>query len=139
MVTKVASITKTLLNAKTEAEIATVRVELSGAVIDLQSKVAEMQTRYSQALEENESLKSELSRQKNWKEEAARYSLADMGGGIFAYRINEADRAGEPHHWLCAACYAENKKSILIKTSYGSDKYRCHNSVNHAIDLNEYA
>jgi putative transposase len=90
VVTKVASITKTLLNAKTEAEIATIRVELSGAVLDLQSKVSEMQTRYSQALELNESLKNELARQKKWEEQAARYSLKEMGVGILAYRINEA-------------------------------------------------
>ncbi len=137
-VTQVASITKALLNARSEAEAATIRVDLSGAVLDLQSKVSEMQATYSQLLDANESLKRQLAEYQGWEKDRSRYSMRELSPGIIAYCINQEDRDGEPVHWLCAACYNQSKKSVLILEHINSGVYVCPSNRNHNIDLNEY-
>ena len=48
-----------------------------------------------------------------WEQEAARYTLQEVFGGVFVYVLDPAHAANQPHHRLCPQCYEDSKKSIL--------------------------
>ena len=53
-------------------------------------------------------LEKEILELKDWKGEAERYRLGEIGPGLLAFSLKPGMERGEPPHHLCANCY--NKK-----------------------------
>jgi hypothetical protein len=93
-----------------------------------QSCALEVQTAQSALLNRIRDLEEEKAKLENWTTEKQRYELTDFGGGTFAYLLKSGEAKGEPLHRICAACYHNEKKSILQFThrSEGQDWFKCH-------------
>lgn len=71
------------------------------------------QAQNQELLTENDQLKKELIAVKDWKTEAANYTLKEIIPGSFVYAINEDQLSAQPYHWLCVNCYQGSQKSVL--------------------------
>jgi hypothetical protein len=133
----VTNIAKAFVDVRDEAKRSSLQVELNGAILDLQSKISVIQSSYQSLLDANEALKKQLVEYERWDQNSARYSLQPVVPGIFAYRLKSGDSSGEPDHWLCAACYNKREKSILQRSSKGSDIFVCPRDQNHMLVTDE--
>jgi hypothetical protein len=80
-------------------------------------------------LKEKRELEEELRRFEDWDTEKQRYKLEDVGQGCMAYVLKPGVENGEPAHSICAVCYQEGRKSILVPfhISVGrGDALQCH-------------
>jgi hypothetical protein len=90
--------------------------DLLNSIIPLQTWIITLQEELSAALKGKEALQQKLRDLENWQQEAARYELKELASGVYVYALKEASRSSEPHHFLCAKCYNEGRKSILQRT-----------------------
>lgn len=134
---KITGITKGLLDAHIQVKINDVAIELQGAIIDLQSKVAAVQAEYQEALRAKEETEKQLVAYEQWERESARYAMKEMSPGVVAYALKPDCAAGEPTHWICATCYKDRKVSILHPASKGSNVWVCPRVPGHILDLEE--
>jgi hypothetical protein len=65
-------------------------------------------------LKEKRDLEEQLRRVKDWDAEKQRYQLSNVGQGCMAYSLKAGMENGEPPHSICARCYQEARKSILV-------------------------
>jgi CO dehydrogenase/acetyl-CoA synthase delta subunit len=72
---KITGIAKGLLDTHFQVQINDVAIELQGAIIDLQSKVAAVPAEYQEALQAKEETEKKLVAYERWEQESARYSL----------------------------------------------------------------
>jgi hypothetical protein len=121
----VTNVAKAIVQARDQAKLSSLQVELNGAILDLQGKISGIQADYQQLLERNESIKRQLVAYERWDQESARYSLQELAPGIMAYGLKPDHAAGEPKHWLCPTCHSERKKSILQPQGKGSGTFNC--------------
>lgn len=63
--------------------------------------------------QENLRLRAENAGLQDWKEEKARYRMANLPDGAVVYVLPPPLKDGEAPHWLCAHCFGEGKKSML--------------------------
>ncbi len=88
-----------------------------------------LQTQYQALLQEKNELERRLTDAEDWKAEAAKYSLKEVGKKAFVYAPEPDADPLTPMHWLCARCYQEKKKSILqragLPTLPWGDTYLC--------------
>src|ERR1035438_8472472 len=103
------NVAKTFFQAHTEVERDAVRLEFHSAILDIEAKISDVQTRYQILLESNESLKNQLADYDKWEQEKSRYSLKRVGSGGFVYTLNPAQKTHDPPHWLCANCYNQRQ------------------------------
>lgn len=108
-----AELGKTIIGLKTTTEVQAKAVELNMTLLAAQSSAIAAQQEQSSLLKRIDTLEAEIVRMKAWDAEKERYELADTRGGALAYRLKAGMEAGEPTHWLCPACYQQQKKSIL--------------------------
>lgn len=100
----------------------------NAAVSELWEQIFTAQSRYSEAIEQIRALETKLSSFEKWDTEKQRYKLTDFGGGTFAYLLKKEAANGEPPHRICANCYQQGDKSILLflHRSHNQDYYKCH-------------
>ncbi|WP_019865682.1 hypothetical protein [Methylovulum miyakonense] len=105
----------------------------------LQAEISSINTGYFSLLQQNTSmlaevdnLKKEIARFETWESEKTRYKLTQIGMGVVAYALKEAEANGEPPHWVCTNCFGKSKKFILngtfhnnIVTHMCSRDYKC--------------
>jgi hypothetical protein len=74
-------------------------------------------------------LEKEILELKDWKGEAERYRLVEIGPGLFAFSLKPGMEHNEPRHYLCANGDNRKQKSLLQITSQGEYGriYECHN------------
>jgi hypothetical protein len=113
----VTNVAKTFFQAHSEAERDAVRLEFHSAILDIEAKISDVQTRYQTLLESNENLKKQLADHDDWEKECVRYSLKSPGSGSFVYALNPDQKSNEPPHWICTNCYSERRKSVLQHAS----------------------
>jgi len=68
-------------------------------------------------------LENQLRELKNWESETQRYQLTKLAFGGYAFSLKPGMESGEPHHYLCAPCMNQRKKSIL--QPFGEAFLRC--------------
>lgn len=76
------------------------------SVINSQKDRFAMQERVSE-------LEKEIAAIKDWKEECERYTLTEIGKGVFAFVVKPDCQNGEPSHKLCCACFGKRQKGYL--------------------------
>jgi hypothetical protein len=109
-----------LLNLKVDSETL-------AKITSLQAVLAEAQTSQLALLEQNSSLlklknglEKEIARLETWAHESQRYKLHEVQPGVVTYALKESHANGEPAHWLCANCYNNSQKSILMPGEEGN-------------------
>jgi hypothetical protein len=120
---------KSLLELNKDVKVNQVAIELQQAILDLQFKLSEIQSKYEDLAEIKRQAEQKLVEYENWDAEAARYKLSEIAAGIFVYMLKPDDKAGEPMHWLCPNCFQKHEKSILSKPAVNGIKYKCHNCL----------
>ena len=96
-------------------------------VIALQEKIFAGNAAYSELLERKDDLEKEVVRLKDWEAKKARYELVELFDGALGFAVKDVMRRGEPFHYICPACYQQNKKSILqgATGSFGDHTLAC--------------
>jgi glutamate 5-kinase len=94
-------------------ELVAAVAEVSGKLMAAHQAGAALQEKNSLLAEEVGALKEEIASLKTFELEKERYSLAEIGTGVYAYVLKESAANGDPPHWLCVNCYSQGKKSIL--------------------------
>lgn len=64
----------------------------------------------------------------DWKIEAKRYDLRDIGSGNWAYMLKPEERGSEYPTWFCPSCFAQGVKGFLqfiAKLRGAGSIYRC--------------
>ena len=103
-------------------------IELQGVIMAAQTSALAAQSDQFTLLNQVRELETKMAKLEAWEAQKKRYSLKDFGGGTFAYELKEAERAGEPIHRICPACYEKGHRSILqfdYRTSSAQDRYKC--------------
>jgi len=104
------------------------------AVTDIQNQLMQAQGGMLAGLEKQQAqasriseLEAEIKTLKNWEAEAQRYELAAFATDVFAYRLKESMRNGEPAHWICSKCYQKSEKGFLNYESetHGRKTFKC--------------
>jgi len=102
--------------------------EWVSAVTEVNARLLETQGAALSLSERISELEQQIMDLKNWEREAQRYQLAEIGSGVFAYRLKPGVQPPEPTHMLCANCYGQRKKSILQLYNQNElgEVYICH-------------
>lgn len=109
-------IAKTFIGLKNTADIQAKVIELQSVILAAQSSALDAQASQRTLLDNVRELEEEMARLKAWDTEKQRYELqqrSSLSPGVLAYRVKEAERRGEPDHWLCANCFEDAHKSVL--------------------------
>jgi hypothetical protein len=128
------NLAKSAIDVKTTSALREQAIESQAAIIELQTTLLNMQSQYQNLLQEKDALKKQLAEMEDWKSEAAKYELQDLGGGIFVYAQRPEYNALAPAHWLCTRCYEDKQKSVLMRTTGDARGviflcFRCENSI----------
>jgi hypothetical protein len=109
----------------------------NAVAIELQEKILTAQQAQSELLAQISQLEKELAALKDWKADRERYQLVELGPGVVAFRVRDDRRNGEPLHYICADCAAQERKAYLQRQLTGPDleRYRC-GACNLEINLN---
>jgi len=99
-----------ILNTKVDSVVRQKAIELQSDIISLQSGLLNLQLEYQESLRERDSLKQQLMKAKNWKNEARKYSLKEIASGVFVYAIKQDKQGTQPMHWLCTNCLCTGQK-----------------------------
>jgi hypothetical protein len=89
-------------------------LKLYGQVVAAHQSALTAQASQEALLKEKRQLEEELGRLKDWNAEKQRYQLQDVGQRCMAYALKPGMENGEPPHSICATCYQEGRKSILV-------------------------
>jgi hypothetical protein len=85
----------------------------NSAVIELQEKILAAREAQTVLLDRIGELEKEVAAFEAWNAENKHYQLQKIDRGAFAYVRKPDAQPAEPAHWLCTACYQNNKKSLL--------------------------
>jgi hypothetical protein len=107
------SFTEFALQAHVDAALREKAIESQAAIISVQSAMLALQSQYQSLLDEKAELEKRLIEIEDWKAEASKYSLKEVGPGAFVYMLKADVDTTTPSHWLCARCYEDKQKSIL--------------------------
>lgn len=88
-------------------------IEFQQALIGLNALVASVQQENATLARMKSDAEEELKRMKDWEGQKARYQLAAPFPGCMVLALKKDMSAGQPAHYLCAACYHNGKPSIL--------------------------
>jgi hypothetical protein len=104
---------KTLLGIRDAAMLNAKVIELQQMILSAQSNALTTQSDMTTLLEEKRALENQVAVLKTWDEtEKLRYELKSVEG-VFIYALKPQAQGVEPPHWICAACYGNQKKSVL--------------------------
>lgn len=88
-------------------------LEFQHALIGLNSLVATVQQENTSLLNQKNDAEAALKRMENWGDEKRRYKLASPFVGATVFALQRSMSQGEPPHYLCTACFANRKGSIM--------------------------
>lgn len=102
-------------------------IEFNDALIDAQTRILSAQEERATLIEQMGELKKEIADFKGWETEKNRYQQVSLAPNLVAYALKEPMRGSEEPHYLCANCFAKNKKGFLQHVTRGeyTDVYRC--------------
>jgi hypothetical protein len=72
----------------------------------------------------------------DWRTEARRYELRDIGSGNRSYMLKPEERGSEYPAWLCPTCFAQGLKGFLqfiAKLRGAGSIYRCSRCKSHTM------
>lgn len=112
--------TKTLVDLIKTAHSMSNYSEVLTAVTTVQQKLTEaiasvLESQEKQAIltERVRELERQLAEAENWKSQLQRYSLFQFETKTFAYALKSELGTDEPHHYICATCVENKRRSIL--------------------------
>jgi hypothetical protein len=106
-------LTKGITALKSEVDRNQAVSKILEVLIAVQTDALSMQEKQSSLTSRITELESQLQQLKNWESELQRYQLKRFAFGGYAYSLKLGMENGEPHHYLCAPCINQRKKSIL--------------------------
>lgn len=105
-------------------------MRLQEIIISLFTLFHTYQLKTNETLDKTRHLEREIERLKNWNKEISHYKLREIGHEVYAYeKIKPSKKRNTtPHHYLCAKCVNDQKKSILQLLTQTSvcKTYLCH-------------
>lgn len=98
--------------------------EMVALLLDAQMSTMAVKVENTSMLAENNALKAEVDRLRDWSAQQSRYKLTSIWGEgpAVAYSLKESQANGEPPHLLCPNCFAQTKKSFLAPYEHKSNK-----------------
>ena len=98
-------------------------------ISDIRGELVRIQHDAQAMLDEKNELIKTIEGYKNWRAEAKRYILTEIGPGVFVYNFIQSSkqRTKEPPHYICPKCFQDCKKSILqtvVVSEYGT-RFKC--------------
>ncbi len=108
-------IARSFIGLRDQATIQTKVIELQSVILSAQSSALAAQGEQFALLENKRELETSIADLEAWNREKQRYALNELATGRFAYTLKENEQAGEPIHHICANCYQERRKPILIQ------------------------
>lgn len=125
------TIIKGIQSLESEVEIKQQASQLLSVVLDLQSDIFNLQSKYDDLIKHRNELESIIKSYDDWESIKKDYSLLEIERGYFVYSQNDNYKGSEPKHWLCTNCFEKKIKSILIIKNPGYyDDYVCPNCKN---------
>ena len=115
-------LTKAFVDVRDATKVQQVKFELLGLLLEAQEAQAAL-------VSDKRDLEERVRELEAWDGEKERYELKDVGQGCLAYALKADAQGAEPPHSLCAACYNQGRKSILVPfhISIGrGDALQCH-------------
>lgn len=93
-------------------------------ISEMKDHINDAKDKYFEVSVENEKLKKELSKEKNWEVEKNNFSLEEITPGCFAYVSND-----DPRQKFCEVCFLKEEKSHLLmeKPNSSFTFYTCRN------------
>jgi hypothetical protein len=107
-------------DAKVEAESKSRILEAQVKLGDVQDTLFALRERLSELQQERDSLRNELSAERNWTSKAAQYDLDETQGGAVVYRFVYA-----PAHYACPSCFNKREVHILQPENQFYGTYKC--------------
>ncbi|QTC88081.1 hypothetical protein [Brevundimonas pondensis] len=108
------------------AALAQVKADLLRELIKAYDELLVAREEKAALLQAKDDLGKELARLKDWSDEAQRYEPQRRYPGVLVYALKNAERAGQPLHNLCAACYNKGAKGLLQATTDVDSRIRIH-------------
>ena len=71
--------------------------------------------------EEKYTLTQKLMEFEKWSDTEQQYELKEIIAGVFVYAYKKTTENKEPMHWLCTNCWKDRIKSIIQKSSVGTN------------------
>lgn len=102
--------------------------ELLTQILSAQESALRSQERESALARQVHELEQHIIQMETWETEKERYQLTNFGGDTFAHLLKPEMANNEPAHRICAACFENDKKSILQshgRNAYSQDRYFC--------------
>lgn len=99
--------------ARSEEAVNALKIELRGHILDVQQALLAGQEAEVATARLIASLEQKIMGFEDWRAEAQRYQLRDVGRGATVYALKPGMENGEPPHWLCANCFNQRRKSFL--------------------------
>lgn len=106
-------IAKGILDLKITTEVGGKVAELQNVILTAQESAFAANAAQSEMAEEIRALKDEMVRIKAWEAQKNRYQMESPWAGAVVYALKDSMKGTEPHHWICAQCYEDGKRSIL--------------------------
>lgn len=132
-----------LLRAFSDVRDATKVLELKAELMGL---LVEAQTAQLSLVGEKDQLAARIRELEAWDGEKQRYDMVDAGNGCMAYALKADASPPEPAHYLCAQCYQQRRKSILVPFLISTGRaqaLQCHacdsEMIVQGVDLREQA
>lgn len=98
--------------------------EVHGKLVIAYENVINSQEQRLAAQQRITELEKEIAEIMNWKQEAERYALTEIGTGVFAFVVKPDRQNGDPAHKLCTACFEKRQKGYLnLSNKDGSGTY----------------
>jgi hypothetical protein len=108
-------------------------IELQAQIATAQQHTLAAQRDQSTLLDRVRELEKHVADLEAWGTEKLRYELKAVIPAVFVYAMKPNVEGAEPPHWLCTACYAKGKKSILSAMEHVADTayWRCQSCAAH--------
>jgi hypothetical protein len=122
-------ISETMIGLRDTAAFQDKQLELQRKIIDAQSSVFAANEERAELLGRVSELEKEIAELRSWEQEKELYKLTSVARGVAVYLLKECQNPADADHWLCANCFAENRKTFLqrVPISTGrSEVVVCH-------------
>ncbi|KQM79835.1 hypothetical protein [Xylophilus sp. Leaf220] len=107
--------------------------EINGKLLETQQALFSISTQAFELGQQNQKLHLEKQELQAAAHQRARYTLAEVAPGNFAYRLKSADSLkpgdAEPVHLVCQPCFDQGSKVVLMRTFRSSDTTRNYHAI----------
>jgi hypothetical protein len=134
-ITAARDIARTAVDIRDAAKLTAVTTALNEQLIKAQESLFQLSANLMALQQEHFKTTEELRKLNELLAERGRYSLVEIGNGMFAYRVNVAPKGSdmqnpgslEPDHYVCQLCFNKGIKSVLQSqpNSWGGSSLNC--------------